>query len=61
MSEFDRAPLLGALGWVLLYYGVTLGGLMAVLFAFPDAAIFCPLAAWTTQLAMRCRISPSIL
>jgi len=42
VSEFDRAPLLGALGWVLLYYGVTLGGLMAVMFAFPDARDFLP-------------------
>ncbi len=43
MSEFDRALLLRAVGWVLLYYGITLGGLMAVMFAFPGARDFLPI------------------
>ena len=43
MSEFDRAPLLRAVGWVLVYCGITLGGLMAVMFAFPGARDFLPI------------------
>jgi hypothetical protein len=42
MNEGDKSWLIGAVMWVLLYYGITLGGLMAVMFAFPGVRDFLP-------------------
>jgi hypothetical protein len=42
VSDFDKKPLLRAVVLIVLYYGVTLGGLMTLMFAFPGVVSFLP-------------------